>query len=83
MSHLPAQAVDEFQALWKKHCGAELPREQATVRANEVFAVLRLLLEQPHRNHHPQGRPLQTSSQSSLPEEIVEPVAPPASPVAQ
>ncbi len=45
MSSLPPQAVAEFQALWKKHCDAELPPDQAALRANEVFAVLRLVLE--------------------------------------
>jgi hypothetical protein len=47
MSSLPPQAVAEFQALWKKHCGTSLPHEEAVLRANEVFAVLRLVLEQP------------------------------------
>ena len=47
MSHLLPQAITEFQALWKKHVGTDLPTEQASSRANEVFAVLRLVLEQP------------------------------------
>ncbi len=46
MSHLPPQAIAEFQALWKKHVAADLPPEQASSRANEVFAVLRLVLEE-------------------------------------
>lgn len=47
MSHLPPQAIAEFRELWKKHVGTDLPHEQASTRANEVFAVLRLALEQP------------------------------------
>jgi hypothetical protein len=42
---LPPQAITEFQELWKKHYGVELPLEQAQVRAYQVFAVLRLLME--------------------------------------
>lgn len=55
MSHLPPQAITEFQALWKKHYGTELPAEEAAVRANEVFAVLRLVLTKPR--HRPISNP--------------------------
>jgi hypothetical protein len=53
MTLLPAQAIAEFQARWKKHYGAELPREQAVVRAHQVFALIRLLADPPNAADSP------------------------------
>lgn len=54
MPSLPHHAIDEFQVLWKKHYGAELPADQAAARAHQVFTVLRLLIEPSlHNTPHP------------------------------
>ncbi len=45
MSLLPPHAIDEFQRLWKKHYGADLSREEATARAHQVFALVRLIVQ--------------------------------------
>lgn len=45
MTLLPPQAIDEFQALWKKRYGVELPREQAIVRAHQVYTLVRMVVE--------------------------------------
>ena len=45
---LPPQAIDEFQALWKKYYGVELPREQAVTRAHQMFNFVRLLAQDPN-----------------------------------
>jgi hypothetical protein len=45
MSQLPPKAIDEFQVLWKKHFGQELPREEAILRAHQTLIMLRLLSE--------------------------------------
>ncbi len=42
---LPPQAIDEFQALWKKHYGENLPREAAAVCAHRLLALLQILTE--------------------------------------
>jgi hypothetical protein len=47
MNQLPLQAIDEFQALWKKHYGTELSREEAVLRAHQTLSLLRLLTDQP------------------------------------
>ena len=50
MSLLPPQAIDEFQALWKKHYGVEVSREEATMRAHQVFTLVRMLVQGPHQS---------------------------------
>jgi hypothetical protein len=45
MSHLPERAIEEFRLLWQVHFGEDLPPDTASLRAREVFAVLRLVLE--------------------------------------
>lgn len=45
MYKLPDDAIEEFRALWKKHCGYELPPEDAALKAEETFRVLRMLWE--------------------------------------
>lgn len=47
MALLPPKAIDEFQALWKKHYGAELPRDQAVIRAEQIMTFVKLLVEGP------------------------------------
>lgn len=42
---LPPQAITEFRALWKKHYAEDLPQEQATQRAQQVFTLIRLLTQ--------------------------------------
>ena len=43
MPQLSPKAIAEFQALWKKHYGTELPPEQAVTRAHQLIALVRLL----------------------------------------
>lgn len=43
MASLPPQAIDEFQVLWKRRYGVQLPRDEATVRAHQVFALIHLV----------------------------------------
>ena len=50
MSQLPPKAIDEFQALWKEHYGTELSREDATMRAHQVFTLVRMLVERPRQS---------------------------------
>lgn len=45
MARLPDEAIEEFNEIWRKEYGEELPYEEAAVRAAEVFAVIRLALE--------------------------------------
>ncbi len=46
MSHLPPHAIDEFRALWKKHYGIELSREEAVLRAHQLFMLVHQLVHQ-------------------------------------
>ncbi len=48
MSHLPPHAIDEFQSLWKKYYGAELPREEAVIKAGQLLNFVRLLAQDPN-----------------------------------
>ena len=59
MPQLPNDAIEEFRALWKKHCGYDLPPEDASLKAEEAFRILRMLWEplpqentQPDTQHH-------------------------------
>lgn len=47
MSQLSPQAIAEFQALWKKHYGAELPPEQGVAQAHQLLALVQLLASAP------------------------------------
>jgi hypothetical protein len=42
---LPPQAIDEFQALWKKHYGTDLNRAEATTRAHQFLVLLQIITE--------------------------------------
>jgi hypothetical protein len=53
MSQLPPQAIQEFQALWKKYCGEELTLEEANTKAHDVFLVLKLALTKPSKPAKP------------------------------
>ena len=61
MSLLPPHVIDEFQALWKEHYGAELPREDAAQRAHQLFTLVRLLAQAPP----PQASPFQAPPSSA------------------
>jgi hypothetical protein len=50
MSLLPPQAIQEFQALWKQRYGVDLSAAEATERAHQVFALVRLLVQPPPAN---------------------------------
>jgi hypothetical protein len=52
MSLLPQQAIDEFQRLWKKHYGADLPRENAVLRAHQIYALFQMLTEADEADVH-------------------------------
>lgn len=47
MTMLPPEAIDEFQALWKKRYGCELPRDQAIISAHRLFTLVKSLLDGP------------------------------------
>ena len=66
MTLLPPQAIDDFQALWKKHYGIDLSREEAVARAHQVFSLVGLLTETPPPRRQP-GAPDQTSVQDHPP----------------
>lgn len=47
MIQLPDEAIDEFQKIWKKTYGVELPRDEAIIRAHQVFAFVKLVFDGP------------------------------------
>lgn len=59
MSLLPLQAIDEFQVLWKQRYGVELSRDEATLRAHQVFTLVRMLTQKgsPTRGDGSTNRP--------------------------
>lgn len=50
MSHLPPQAIADFQALWQKCYGEPLKPEDAMQRAHQVFELINLLMNEPFSN---------------------------------
>lgn len=47
MSHLPPQAIAEFQELWQERYGEPLPPEDALQRAHQVFDLINILMSEP------------------------------------
>lgn len=45
MSSLPPHAITEFQALWLQEYSHQLSTEEATLRAQQVFNLVKMLTE--------------------------------------
>jgi hypothetical protein len=44
MPLLPAQAVEEFEDIWKRQFGVELPRDEAVVKAQQLYGLVRQIV---------------------------------------
>ncbi len=54
MTQLPDKAIEEFRVLWQKHFGEELPKGEATIRAHQVFGLVKLLAQSLERQEKQQ-----------------------------